>query len=455
MQLVADYSAQTHRQQRAAVLPMTRRGALAAAARRVLRACRPASAASAVFNGDPVDPSRRGRSRSCPASRWCGRAPTVCSAPPTTSSRHRSSATSTWSCAAAICRRPRHPAAGARRRAAARCRSASPDRATPAAREIPFTVFLSNGVTGGGEPAGHLLAAPDMDGMPVIVAAFADLDGDGVIGPTTHERRGSAALQFELRELVPVGRTAALFSGGVARGSIAVQRGLPPSQGGLTVALVAMALTGPFDPAFFDGAIPSGPAIATALPFLPQRDLARLIRDRAVPAGPGHDPAAAHPVRRRAAAGCLRAAARRQRADHRRRDRAARSRRCAWPCATARAPARRRSAARPHLMLGSERFASLALLRLVPVDRFDNPADPPHGWSRTLLATARCACCRRAWRAAARAPCCAPARCGSPGACRIGARRQRRRRARRARRYRHRHAAVHRRPSGERAASPT
>jgi hypothetical protein len=150
--------------------------------------------------------------------------------------------------------------------------------------EIPFTVFLSDGITGAEAPAGRRLAAADMDGIPVIVAAFADLDGDGMIGPTANG--GGATQALRLRELLPVGRAAALFSAGVAQGAIAVQRGLPASQGGLRIALTALALTGPFDAAVFDGAIPSGPAIASALPFLPQRDLARMIRDRAVPAGP-------------------------------------------------------------------------------------------------------------------------------------------------------------------------
>jgi hypothetical protein len=252
--------------------------------------------------------------------------------------------------------------------------------------QIPFTVFLSDGVTGASEPAGRLLAAPDMDGIPVVVAAFADLDGDGVIGPTTHDRRGSADLQLELRELVPVGRTAALFSGGVARGSIAVQRSLPQSQGGLTVALGAMALTGPFDPGFFDGAIPSGPAIATALPFLPQRDLTRLIRDRVVPAGPGTTlqqliqfaavpPPDAYALPLDGSSPTIDGATV-----------------VSQPAVrvTFRDGGAQRSADAPldHTTLGKALPASLAHWRLVPVDRFDNPADPPHGFAVTLRADA-------------------------------------------------------------------
>ncbi len=157
--------------------------------------------------------------------------------------------------------------------------------------EVPFTVFLSDGVTSHHgpakpAPAGHLLAAADLDGIPVIVTAFADYDGDGFVGPTNQDPEGATDNRFEVEELKHVGRAVAVFSGGVARGAVAVHAGRPASQGGLTVVLAAMAVTGPFDPSFFNGSIPSGPAIATALPFLPQRDLAKLIRDRAVPVGP-------------------------------------------------------------------------------------------------------------------------------------------------------------------------
>ncbi len=152
--------------------------------------------------------------------------------------------------------------------------------------EIPFTVFLSDGAVSDAAPAGHLLPAADMDNIPVVVTAFGDFDGDGFIGPTNQDAAGATDNRFEVGELKQVGRAVALFSGGVARGAVAIHAGRPASQGGLTVVLTAMAVTGPFSPTFFGGNIPSGPAIATALPFFPQRDLAKLIRDRAVPAGP-------------------------------------------------------------------------------------------------------------------------------------------------------------------------
>jgi hypothetical protein len=152
--------------------------------------------------------------------------------------------------------------------------------------EIPFTVLLSDGATSSAAPSGHVLAATDMDGIPVIVTAFADFDGDGFIGATNQDSAGATDNRFELKELKPVGRAVALFSQGIARGAVAIHAGRPASHDGLTVALTAMALTGPFDPNFFNGSIPSGPAIATALPFFPQRDLSKLIRDRAVAVGP-------------------------------------------------------------------------------------------------------------------------------------------------------------------------
>jgi hypothetical protein len=151
---------------------------------------------------------------------------------------------------------------------------------------IPFTVFLSDGASSSASPSGQLLAAADMNGIPVIVTAFGDLDRDGFIGPTNRDKKGALDNALEVQELEPVGRAVALFNGGVARGSVAIRAGLPSSQDGLRVVLTALALTGPFDPSFFAGSIPSGPAISTAQPFVLQRDLSRLIRDRAVAVGP-------------------------------------------------------------------------------------------------------------------------------------------------------------------------
>jgi len=67
-----------------------------------------------------------------------------------------------------------------------------------------------------------------MDGLPVVVLLFADLDGDGVIGPTDRKRGKKPEVQVRaLAELEPVGREVAFFAGGVATGSIVATAGAP------------------------------------------------------------------------------------------------------------------------------------------------------------------------------------------------------------------------------------
>ncbi|MBY0275873.1 hypothetical protein K2Z84_11055 [Candidatus Binatia bacterium] len=140
--------------------------------------------------------------------------------------------------------------------------------------EIAFTVIASDGSS---SPAGNPLLGPQMDGIPVVVVAFADLDGDGVVGPTALDAAGTADDDRELQEaLYPVGMQIALFDGGVARGSIALWSGAPASAGGLTVVLTALAYVGPYT-SLLDGAIPDGPPVATLLPFFPRLDPDRVI----------------------------------------------------------------------------------------------------------------------------------------------------------------------------------
>src|SRR5262245_2458000 len=78
--------------------------------------------------------------------------------------------------------------------------------------EVPFTVIASSGGLGVGVPLG----GTSLDLIPVIVFAWADHDGDGVIGPTNDDPDGAADNERELQEAeFPVGRQAAVFSGGV------------------------------------------------------------------------------------------------------------------------------------------------------------------------------------------------------------------------------------------------
>ncbi|MFQ5667564.1 MAG: nitrous oxide reductase family maturation protein NosD [Candidatus Binatia bacterium] len=247
---------------------------------------------------------------------------------------------------------------------------------------LAFTVFLSDGKTSSTVPSGGLLAAPDMDGIPVIVAAFADLDGDGFIGPTDHRPTNSMEQVLEVRELDPVGRAVALFDGGVVRGSVAIRTGRPGSQGGLTVALTALARTGPLAAGFFEGHIPAGPGISTAQPFLPQSDLSRLIRGQ--PAALALD-TTIQPVVQFAAVPDFSAA-----------------QPFALPldgsvstidAAVVNSQSVTRAVLRSavgavvkELLFGPAAPANRQQLVLVPVDRWGNPGDPPPGFTVTLRA---------------------------------------------------------------------
>lgn len=149
--------------------------------------------------------------------------------------------------------------------------------------EIPFTVIASDGGPGLGIPLG----GTSLDGIPVVVVAFADLDGDGVVGPTPHD--GVLDDGREEQEAVfPVGRQVAVFSGGVAEGSVAVWKAAPASRGGLGILLTAMAYVGPFRPTFLSGNVPDGPGVATLLPMFPRLDPRRVIdgEGRGGPADP-------------------------------------------------------------------------------------------------------------------------------------------------------------------------
>jgi hypothetical protein len=155
----------------------------------------------------------------------------------------------------------------------------------PGGSDIPFTVIASDGdplVAGG-----HPLLGLDLDGIPVVVFAFADLDRDGFVGPTDADAAGSSDNARELQESeFPVGMRVAYFAGGVAQGVIAADVGAPASAGGLPVVLTAAAYVGRFSPDFFLGTVPDGPAIATLLPFFPRLDPDRVI-DTDGSAGPG------------------------------------------------------------------------------------------------------------------------------------------------------------------------
>lgn len=253
-----------------------------------------------------------------------------------------------------------------------------------AAVAIPFHVYLSDGAAGAGAPYGHLLAAADMQGLPVIVTLFADRNADGFIGPTGKDPKRDVRA---LAELEPIGTEVALFdASGRADGTIVATVGGPPSQGGVTVVATASAFTGAYDPEVLNGAVPTGPGITTAQPFLPERDPARIFTD----VGPLEVGGTLNPRVRAAAIpdpnGPLALALSVKGAS----PTTDAARAVAGPAVCARLVEAGRGRGLPteppSLALGTTSTAARAKLVLVAVDRFGNPTDPSPGFSVRLAA---------------------------------------------------------------------
>lgn len=250
---------------------------------------------------------------------------------------------------------------------------------------LPFHVYLSDGAVTPATPYGHPLAAPDMDGLPVIVLVFADLDGDGFIGPTTSD---PARQVRAIAELEPVGREVAFFAGSVANGSVTITVGGAASADGVRVVATALAFTGGYDPSVLGGFVPTGPGITTAQPFLPERDPARLFTPDIGPLAVNgtlnpRPRAAALPLPGSSLDLALRADGRDPTTDV--------AVALAGPAVCARLvePVRRRGAvpaAPPELVLGTRGGLGAAKLRLVAVDRLGNPTDPPAGFAARIAA---------------------------------------------------------------------
>src|SRR5262245_8929163 len=144
--------------------------------------------------------------------------------------------------------------------------------ATPAVTVGGTSAF--QGILSDGQPpfvTGNPLTGAELNGRPLLAVAYADLDGDGFIGPTAAD--GDADDEIERQEiLVPAGRAAASIVNGVAAGSLALTAGAPASAGGLGVVVTAGATTGTTPFLYFDG-----PWIATLLPYMPPLDPKRII----------------------------------------------------------------------------------------------------------------------------------------------------------------------------------
>ena len=144
---------------------------------------------------------------------------------------------------------------------------------------IPFTVGGTNGVL----PLGRLVAPPYFRGHPILVLAFADLDGDGYVG-ITHLDGDRFDANIEEAEFVPIARRYAIVDQRMASGEIFVPAGGPPGAE-LDVVLAAVTYAGPRFEAFLGGGVPVGPAIMTRLPFAPVTDLLEIVGDRPTAAG--------------------------------------------------------------------------------------------------------------------------------------------------------------------------
>ena len=138
---------------------------------------------------------------------------------------------------------------------------------------IAFVVAASDGSPAPAE--GAPVVSPSLEGMPILVVAFADLDGDGFVGITSLDGDPFDDA-LEEAELEPVGRRFALMSGGRAAGLLHLAVG-GPGAAPVRVVLAAAAFLGPFDPDFRGGTVPIGRAVMTRFPFPPVTDPERVV----------------------------------------------------------------------------------------------------------------------------------------------------------------------------------
>ncbi len=150
---------------------------------------------------------------------------------------------------------------------------------------VEFVVVPSNGMTP--PDAGQPILSPLLEGAPVLVIAFADLDGDGFIG-VTHLDGDFTDDAVEAREVDPVGRQFAFFQDGQAAGKLRIAVGSPREN--LRIALTAVAYVGLTRDDFFGGVVPDGPAVMTRLPTFPRTDPDRVIDGNLPPAADPDSP---------------------------------------------------------------------------------------------------------------------------------------------------------------------
>lgn len=146
--------------------------------------------------------------------------------------------------------------------------------------EIDFIVAAVDGMTP--NPLDDPVFSPAIEGNPMLVLAFADLDADGYIGPTLLDGDAFDG-EVESAELEPIGMQMLPVLSGRAIGRIRLLAG-GPTANPTRIILTAVAFTGEPDPALFGGIVPIGPLMSTAQPILPPTFPADVID--AGPAGP-------------------------------------------------------------------------------------------------------------------------------------------------------------------------
>jgi len=136
--------------------------------------------------------------------------------------------------------------------------------------EIAFTVMVTDGP--GSFPYGAVLSGPELDTRPVAVFAFADLDGDGLIGPTDSDTNADNAIERQ-EAIAHIGRAVGQISGGRFTNSLGVQVAAPASIGGLVVSLASGMYTGTNADALWSDGAP----IFTQWPFFPPLDPSQIV----------------------------------------------------------------------------------------------------------------------------------------------------------------------------------
>ena len=149
--------------------------------------------------------------------------------------------------------------------------------------EVDFIVAAVDGHAA--SPLDSPIFSKAIESKPMLVLAFADFDGDGLIGPTLRDGDPLDG-EVESAELEPIGMQISTVVDGYANGRLRLLAGGPagnPTRIVLTASIFAG--TPGRGQAVFGGVVPLGPVLTTALPFFPPIAVEDVV-DTGRPAGP-------------------------------------------------------------------------------------------------------------------------------------------------------------------------